>query len=521
MMPVPDLIYGWAELEAALPAYLEAEAMHAGRVEEVFASAVVRRELAATGEAYKFNLIKTPVEVRSARCELSAVKVPNNDAATERIAEVWKANDMAVYYPELIKGSLIFGDYYLMAWPVDEEPDETTDDTLIRSGVELTTRNPKHTRVIYDPENERRKWFAIQRWRVPSAKAGEETWRVELFYADVVERYVSVQGQNLGEPEGWEEYDDEERGQLAVEPHEFGEVPFFHHRTAVPYGRPVHVDGYGAQNAINKMLITQITTTDSHGFPQRYGLLDKDASLDEANDAPQWTDDTEADAYVTDGLDGRGGVGSAQRSGPGTMQTWAGMSSVGQFAAADPKVFTDPAELYIRIMAQVTNTPLHYFDPSGDVPSGESLKVAEAPLVKDIEWLQLLQEGAVQEEWLFVLGLLGIRVDDVDVRWASVQSATGLSDWQTAQAKIDAGVPVDQVLMEAGYEPEQVRTWLDADAEANTLASRVALLGQIGAAIQSIGAGIALGVVDEAAAQQAVAIVLAQVNASGRGVESA
>jgi hypothetical protein len=155
------------------------------------------------------------------------------------------------------------------------------------------------------------------------------------------------------------------------------------------------------------------------------------------------------------------------------------------------------------------------------VPSGESLKVAEAPLVKDIQWLQLLQTGAVQEEWLFVLRLLGTTVEDIDVRWAAIESATGLSDWQITAAKIEAGVPVDQALMETGYEPEQVATWLDADAEANTLATRVALLAQIGTAIQSIGAGIALGVVDEAAAQQAVSIVLGQVNASGKGVDPA
>jgi hypothetical protein len=374
--------------------------------------------------------------------------------------------------------------------------------------------------VIYDPENERKKWFAIQRW--PVATLGNEVaWRVELFYADVVERYISVKGQALDREDGWEPYQDEERQQAAVEPHEFGEVPFFHHRTDVPYGKPVHLDGYGTQHALNKMLITLLTTTDSHGFPQRYGLLDKDAVLDEANDAPQWTDDADADAYLTDGLDGRGGQGGTMRSGPGTMQTLTGMASVGQFDAADPKVFLDPSEFFMRIMAQVTNTPLHYFDPSGDVPSGESLKVAEAPLIKDIQWLQLLQEGAVQEEWLFILRLLGVRVEDIDVRWATIASATGLSDWQTAQVKIETGVPVDQALGEMGYEPEQVQKWLDQDAEANTLADRVSLLAEIGTAIQAMSAGIESGLVDQAQATAAIALVLGQVQSSGQGVDPA
>jgi hypothetical protein len=522
MMPVADLILGWGEMEAALPAYVKAQEMWEGTADEVFASDSVKRELAKTGEEYKFSLIKTPVRVRASRCEISAVKVPGSEVATQKIGVVWKANDMAVYYPTLIRGTFIYGDYYLMAWQVDEEPDETSDDQLLEARVELTTRNPKNTRIIYDPENHRRKWFAIQRWAVADpTSVGESLWRVELFYADSVERWVSVKGQDAARPEGWEPFTGVEDDVLPVEGHDFGEVPFFHHRTDVPYGTSVMEDGYGAQNAVTKMLVTQITTTDSHGWPQRYGLVDKDAVLDEQNDTPQWDDDSDATAYQVDGLDGKGGVGGNIRSGPGTTQTLTGMKEVGQWAAADPAVFTDPAELYIRLMAQLTTTPLHYFDPSGDAPSGESLKTAEAPLVKEIEWLQLLQGGAVEEEWRFILGLLGIKVDDVEVRWAAVQSATGLSDWQMVQAKVDVGVPVDQALVETGYEPEQVKEWLDGQAEANTLAGRVALLAQIGTAIQSIGAGIALGVVDEAAAQAAVALVLNQVNSSGRGVDPA
>lgn len=517
-MPVTDLIHGWAEMEEALPGYEDAELMASGRIEEVFADPKVARELAKTGEAYRFNLIKTPITVRTSRCELSAVKVPDNEVATERIGEVWRANDMAIYYPTLIHGTFTYGDYYLMAWPVDEKPDETMDAELIRSRVELTTRNPKNTRVIYDAENERRKRFAISRWPSPGP---DPLWMVELFYSDRVERYIQVKGQNPARLEGWEEYEDEDTGKAAVEPHTYGEVPFFHHRTGVPYGTPVHLDGYGSQHALNKLLITLLTTTDSHGQPQRYGLLDKDAVLDQQADSPQWTDDADAVTYTTNGLDGMGGQGSTLRSGPGTFQTLTGMASVGQFDAADPAVFLDPAEFFIRIMAQVTNTPAHYFDPSGDQPSGESLKVAEAPLVKDIQWLQLLQGSAVEEEWKFVLGLLGLQVDDVEVRWASVASATGLSDWQMVQAKIDVGVPVDQALVETGYEPEQVAKWLDQDAEANTLEARVKLLAELGAAIQSIGAGIALGVVDEGQAAAAIGLVLGQVQESGQGVDPA
>lgn len=519
-MSVVELLIGWTDMEAALPAYLEAESYASGRIDEVFADEKIRRELAKTGESYRFNLIKTAIGTRADRCEIDMIKVPDNEAATDRLGEIWDANDMAIHYPAVITGTFTYGDYYVMVWPIMElvTPDETQDAALVQTGVEITTHDPKNTRMIYDPENERRKWFLIRRWSVP-AGPNEVRWRVDLLFADRIERWISRPGQTLTDPNGWElTADDPDSGELSVEVNPFEEVPAFHHRTDLPYGTPVHEAGYGAQNALNKMLITQLTTTDSHGFPQRYQLIDKDADLDSNNDDTAWVDDNDAPIYSPVGSVQRQDVGT-MRSGPGTIQRFTGTSAVGQFEASQPSVFLDPAQFYIRLMAQLTTTPLHYFDPSGDVPSGESLKVADAPLVKSIERLQLLQLNPLREEWLFAMKLAGMVVDMVEIRWAPVQSAVGLEDWTAAKAKQDAGVPVDQTLMEAGYRPEQVARWLDEQAEANTLSARVALLASIGTAIQSIGAGIALGVVSEQDAAMAVSIVLNQVNASGRGAD--
>ncbi len=110
-MPVEDLVMAWAELERALPVYEEAELMASGEIEEIFADEKIKAKLAATGEGYRFNLVKTPITVRASRCEISAVKVPDNEAATERIHEVWKANEMAIYYPTLIKETFKYGEY--------------------------------------------------------------------------------------------------------------------------------------------------------------------------------------------------------------------------------------------------------------------------------------------------------------------------------------------------------------------------------------------------------------------------
>jgi hypothetical protein len=510
---IEDLLHGWAELEKALPGYLEAETYANGTVEEVFADKAIRDALLATSDGYRFNLLKTAIGVRVDRCEIDMIKVADNERATERLTEIWDANEMAIHYPCLFRDTFTYGDAYVMVWPIEADEDEegTADDDLVAGGVEFTTHGPKNVRVLYDPENHRRKAFAISRWALPKNAFGVVLHRADLLYRDRVEHWITKPAGNLAEADGWELYADDGD---PIEGHDFGEIPVFHHRTGLPYGKPVHLAGYGAQNAINKELITMLTTTDSQGHAQRYQLLDPDATLDENNDDPQYVDDLDAGTVSPDGRTRGGAQATGMRSGPGTMQTFAGTKEVGQFDAADPKVFIDPTELFIRIMAQTTNTPLHYFDPSGDSPSGESLKVAEAPLVKDIEWLQVLQTSPLREEWLFALGLAGVGVKAIDVRWAPVQTAVGLDDWAVAKAKQDAGVPTDQTLMEAGYRPEMVAEWLDAGAEAATLAQRIALLGQIGTAVRDLSSGVALGVISEEAANSAVELVLAQVNAS-------
>lgn len=521
-MSVADVLTGWTALQDALPEYLEAEQYADGRIEEVFADPAIAEKLRVTGEKYRFNLIRTVISARLDRCEIDMIKVPDNEAATERLMEIWEANEMAIHYPGLLKDVFTYGDAYVQVWDIDPDTDVVgLDPALVACGVEMTTHNPKNARMMYDPQNQRRKLFMIRRW-CERADGTQETWRVDLYYADRVERWISTNAGALTEESGWIPYGDEEDDEDSwTSEHTFGEIPFSHHRTALPYGVPLHREGYGTQDALNKELITLLTTTDSQGHAQRYQLLKDDAVLDENNDDPQWVEDGDASSVSPGGMTKSGGVGSGQRTGPGTMLTLTGTEEVGQFASADPAVFIEPVLLFIRLMAQLTNTPLHDFDPSGDVPSGESLKREEAPLVKSIEWLQVLQASPLREQWRLALKIVGVTVPRVEVQWAPVTSADSVDDWAVVAAKQAAGVPVDQTLAEAGYVPEQVAEWLNADAEAATLAQRVVLLGQVGTAVRDLSSGVALGVLSEESANSAVELVLAQVNQSGSDADPA
>lgn len=441
-------------MEKALPDYEKAQAYFEGNIDEFFPSTRIRQLIATTGDRYRFNLVKTAVTVLANRVELVAVTAPDQTSADSVITDVWDANDMDVHYPDLFMRTFEYGDAYLMAWPIyEDDPDTTSDDELVASGVELTIHDPKNCRVFYDPEHERRKWFAIKRWKIQTSLG--EKWRADLYYGTSIERYLSKLG-NIEDAESWDLYlDPDQDPEQWLLDNPYGEVPFFHHRNALPYGRPEHKDGYGCQDGINKELISMLMTTDSHGWPQRYALTDKGAELDQNNDTPLWDDDAD-----TDDTTNQPKMSSSKlRGGPGTMLELQGMKAVGQFAAADPSVFLEPSQFLIRLMAQVTETPLHAFDPSGDTPSGESLRVAEAPLVKKTVNRERMLKSPIVETWKFVLKIRGVQADQIDVRFAPAQAASGKDDWETIGLKQAAGVPKDKTLIEAGYDAEEVATW--------------------------------------------------------------
>ena len=451
-MSIEDLLFGWHEMEQALPGYQDAQDYFEGKVRETFPTREIEEAIGSTGEAYKFGLAAVPVKTLVNRVELAGVR-SETPAIEKRIAAISEANDLAVRWPNLILWAAEYGDAYLQVWDIGEDE---TDPRLVEVGVEMSVQNPKHCRVFYDSETERRKSFAMKRWLI---RAGSDRlWRVDLYYPDRVERWISRPGQGPADEASWVRFFDADQAvrDWELEVPILGEIPFFHFRTGLPYGAPVHEPAFGCQNAVTKMLVTQLTTTDSHGWPQRYQLLELGAELDMAGDDPDWDDDADS----ADDASLQGGVSSGMRSGPGTMQTMSGTKEVGQFDAADPTVFLDPTELYIRLMAQLTDTPLHYFDPRGGTPSGESLKVADAPLVKAAEKLKTILTRPTEEAWDYALRVAGVSGPGrIRARWLPSHSSSTAADWELVRLKQDAGVPIPVTLKEAGYEPEEVDSW--------------------------------------------------------------
>jgi hypothetical protein len=274
--------------------------------------------------------------------------------------------------------------------------------------------------------------------------------------------------------------------------------PIYHFRTSRPYGIPLHRDAYGAQDALNKLIVTHMSTIDHAGFPIRALLADGQAAEGDGDDDDfgSLDDLTDGDALTTDDDSPRRDGTSKLKAGPGEVWWLDGVKGVHEFAAADPKTFLEPEEFFIRLMAQASDMPIHFFDPGGDQPSGDSRRQAEGTLTKKVDYLELSFETTLSRLLTDALAILGVTVSRVDVRWTPSQTTDDLEGWQTCKAKIDAGVPVGQALQEAGYDKATVDGWL-ANNDEQDLKRRVALLGELAKALRDLGTGVGMGVISQ------------------------
>lgn len=393
--------------------YKTARDYYEGEVPEVFATAKLRRVFATTGDRSRLNFCRPIVNAVYDRMEIASIQ-GDTKTATAKISEVWNLNDLGQEAKDIHDKTGIYGDGYALVWP-DANGD-----------VRISYHSPESMAVVYNPEAPTEILYAVKIWR-----SEENVTRMNIYTADAIRKYRANTSE-VSEGTQWSQTDTVENP--------FGQVPVFHFRTARPYGRPEHYDAYDAQNAINKLFITNMNTIDYQGAPQRYALAHPDADTGEGADF-----DGDDETNPLEGMD----------NGPGELWYLKGITKVGEFSVADPKNFWEPLKDTVRTMAALTDTPLHYFERTGNNPTGNGLRTAEAPLLKKIADREQSFGYTWRDLFRFVLRIEGIK-SGVQVFWQTHESLDELERWDVALKKINAGLSHRQALREGGYSDEQI-----------------------------------------------------------------
>lgn len=407
--------------------YKDAEAYYEGSMGEQFATKQLRHVLRATKHRGQHNYVRVVTDAVLNRLEIANI-IADTKRAQDKVSEVMENNELELEANEIHRRALEFGDCYALVWP-DE------------SGELLISYNsPKTTRIVYDPENPRRKLYAVKMWLEghPFDSTAKRT-RMNIYTADAIKKYVA-DTEEATEGTNW--------NSLGSEDNPFGAIPVFHFRTHRPYGKPEALEGFGAQNDINKLLATHMFTVDYQGAPQRYAL-----AYNGDNDVVDFGDDETE----------RENVGSLQ-SAPGNLWYLKGIMNVGQFQPADPKVFWEPINSLKQSMAALTDTPFHFLEKSLNVSGGEALRVAEAPLMKKVADRQASFGATWKELFKFILKVEGIPKVRLEVQWEIHESMDETERWDIQLKKLNAGLSHAQVLREMGYAEADITRILEERA---------------------------------------------------------
>jgi hypothetical protein len=398
--------------------YNRAETYYEGTQPEVFLNQRWFKLFQKNQSDFRFNFSKTVVDAVLNRLEIDQVET-SSPQADEYMANLLEQAEIKLDINELHRNTLIYGDSYAIVWP-DEN-----------GKLAIDYNSPLTTVVVYDQENPRKKLFAAKMWQY----ADYDTKRIHLnlYYPDRIEKYAGYgEIENMGTPQG--------ANFILTETiaNPWGEVPVFHFRTHKPYGRPEHADAFGPQDAINKLVNTHMMTVDYQGAPQRYALSN-------GGNAAEMDDFSEDDTA-------RENIGTL-KNGPGELWYLQGVQTVGQFPAADPKTFTEPVNEFVNQMAAITSTPTHYFMRGSYIPSGQALRVSEAPLTKKVLNRQMALESTWRDLFLFMLKIEGISAS-IDIDWSNAETVDEVDRWDVAVRKKSVGMPLEQILLELGYDSE-------------------------------------------------------------------
>lgn len=351
---------------------------------------------------FEENLCSVVVEAVLDRIELEGFAVTNDDAATEKLKEVFDKLHLDLEADEAHRASLATSQAYIIVWKDEGETVAYYND-------------PRLCHVFYEDANPRKKRYAAK-WFSHTDGSQEIT----LYYVDRIEHWVSAKME-----EGASKAEAFALG--IVEENTFGVIPVFEMKSVGEIFKVLTM-----QDAVNKLFADMMTTSEFGALAQKWIISNADVSGLKNSPNEIWS--------IPAG-DGQG------------QQT-----SVGQFSASPLANFSAEMDRIANKMFVITRTPKHYMMDTGANISGEALLAMEAPLVKKANKRQKRFGMQWQDIGAFILQLEGIDVtpDQVKPIWKRTESIQPLTEMQTIQTATGAGIPLESALVRQGWSQKEI-----------------------------------------------------------------
>lgn len=373
-------------------------------------------------ETIKDRLKLDGFSVAGERDEAAGITLPDT-AIQPSIDELWRRNRLLVRANQVHLDSLIDGDAYVIVWPNAKDQD-------------FPTFYPNRaTAVVIDYDAEQPGYI------VRAAKCYEDAatyYRLTLYFRDRIEKYITRDKCPNGLPERADSF---VRLEVEGEPwpirNPYDKVPVFHFGNRVSIGElgvSELREAIPVQDALNKSVADMLVAGEFYGVPQRWVTgLEDETVIREAERRFK---------LVAGGL-----WGTSDKD-----------AKFGEFQAADISKFVEVSETFRKEIARVSRTPLHYFSLEGSMPSGESLRVSESPLIRKVKDRQETWGAVWSDAFRFALQIAGKGDHEPEAKWLSAETRDDDAEVQRAATKVkELQIPYEQVWREMGYSEDQIR----------------------------------------------------------------
>jgi hypothetical protein len=435
---VSDITFLITALSNRAAGYQKSQQYYDGDHRPIVATDMYQSVFGTYLKTFTYNRCRTIVDAHTDRLKIMGfADEAGREEIADRAAEIWNRNRMDRYQIEIETEALVLGAAFAIVWP-DEN-----------NFPRIYPQRGDRMMIRWSDDDPRKIAVAAKIWMPIAVDSEKPKWHLNLYYPDRLEKYIAVQsGDHLStKPAGWEPREDD--GDAGIWPvrYPWGEgipvFPFLNRARLGGWGISELADIIPLQNMINKSLVDMAVAGEFTSFPQRWVV----------GAEPNYDAET-------------GQLVNPFESGPNKLWMVPGDAdgatpSFGQFEPGDITQYTHQQESLDKQMARVSAVPAHYLGMSGDFPSGESLKTAEAPFTRKIEKLQTARGNDWIDLMHFALGLTGLELKDVELEaiWEPAEPRSDIDFWNTATLKLNAGVPEEQVWEEAGYTVEQIAEW--------------------------------------------------------------
>lgn len=413
----PDVKWALETVSANAPGYAVPRSYYKGEQPLAFAGQKFREAFGKFFHAFaenNFPRIIATVKDRLIIDGFQSVGAGASKTLDAALVEIWRRNRMRVRAKQVHQDGLIDGDAFVIVWP---HPSDEKQAVIYPNRASLMA-------IVYHDEEPGYIVKAAKVW-----VGDDKKLRLNLFYPDRIEKFITTQkleGSGPPKPESFVPFESDGEAWPLLNP--YGKVPVFHFGNRASIGEMGVSDLAEAiplTDALNKTNADLVVAEEFYAVPQRWATGMEEFDPKKIMPGGVWS---------LEASDGR----------------------FGQFDASDIKQFVETGDMWRRSIARVTRTPDHHFS-GGDVPSGESLKMLEAPLVAKVI--------DAQDSWGMVWGdvmRLCAQIEgaenppEVETIWRDTTPRNEKEAVEIAIQKSDLGVSEEQNLRELGYTAEDI-----------------------------------------------------------------